>query len=98
MRRALVPVLAAAAVLGGVLAGSGSAAAGPSTQACAWTENVDSWIMGHNVCGYAVKWVVGLPDPLSGPSAQATYTRCVASGEVRDIARRGTPLKGYVRC
>ncbi|HEY0637407.1 MAG TPA: hypothetical protein VGD67_07155, partial [Pseudonocardiaceae bacterium] len=69
--------------------------AGAGVQACAWTENVDGWIMGHNACSYAVKWQIGISDPLG---TQATYTVCVAPGSVRDIAPRGTPLKGYVRC
>lgn len=54
--------------------------------------------MGHNECPYAVKWEIGLPDPLGQPGVQATYTRCVEAHGVRDIARRGTPLRGTVRC
>lgn len=89
---ALAAMLAAAGVLVG---GASTASADAGVQACAWYENVDSWIMGHNQCPYPVKWEIGIKDPLG---VQATYTPCVAPNSVRDIARRGTPLKGTVRC
>jgi hypothetical protein len=94
---ALLAGLSATAVAAPAAAGT-AATDGAGVMACAWTENVDSWIMGHNECPYAVKWEIGLPDPLAGPTTQATYTRCVEAHGVRDIARRGTPLKGTVRC
>ena len=106
MHRLASAGFAALAVAGALLGGAGTATADTAVttgdrawvMACAWTENVDHWIMGHNECSYAVKWVIGIPDPLGGPGVQESYTPCVQPHSMRDIARRGTPLKGTVHC